>query len=66
MAVEMAVNRGLVEPFSDPKYSLFGLYKPKLWWRRLGSNQRREAYEFSGAEFAVVLRYSSSVGFWRL
>ena len=55
MAVEMAVNHGLVEPFSGPKCSLFGLYKPFSWWRRLGSNQRREAYEFSGMTFAAVL-----------
>jgi hypothetical protein len=28
MAEEMAVNQGLVEPFSGPNRSLFGLYKP--------------------------------------
>jgi hypothetical protein len=28
MAVEMAVNQGLVGPLSGPKYPLFGLYKP--------------------------------------
>jgi hypothetical protein len=30
MAVEMAVGQGLVEPFSGPKRSLFGLRKPNL------------------------------------
>jgi hypothetical protein len=66
MAVEMAVHQGLVESFSDPNHSVFGLYKPNFWWW-LGSNQRREAYEsllagsppFASIQFSLSARQKS-------
>jgi hypothetical protein len=65
LVVEMVVQQGLPETFSLRKGPKFSLFKPIFWWRRLGSNQRREAYEFLAVGFATDRGRSLSAGFWR-
>jgi hypothetical protein len=56
MGAEMDVQQGLPQPYLLGKPSIFGLFKPKFWWRRRDSNLRHRAYEFWGLTFAEIPR----------